>query len=173
MAAFYPGAGLDITPIILFPHITEWYYMDSQPRSECGSVNDPGCEQKDFLVRLKQVMTQIGMECLVHTHHSLFFIHPTTHCKVTYYINSVFPLALEYCYLPCTTLVACGFRMSPRPPLFMSKFTHIICNNKTNYDEFQSEWVHATISTIVWDEECLDENRTIEFVTTHTKVIIN
>ena len=173
MAAFYPGAGLDIAPIVLFPHITEWYYMDSQPMSEFGSVVFTGCDRPRFIDQLKKIMTQIGLECMVHTEHFLFFLHPSTQCKVTYYINAVFPQALEYCYLPCTIFVACGYSLEHRPPRFMERWTRIITNNKTYNDDLLQEWAHAHVSTIVWDdveEEFLDENRTREFITCHSKV---
>ncbi len=170
--AFYPGAGLDIAPIVLFPHITEWYYMDSQPMSEFGSTIFEGCERPRFIERLKTIMGQIGMECMVHTEHSLFFTHPHTQCKVTYYINAVFPKALEYCYLPCNVLVACGYSMSPCPPHFMARWTHIITNDHTDTDEWMPEWKHARVTTIVWDVEdhFLDENQTVEFITKHARL---
>lgn len=174
LVAFYPGAGLDITPIVLFPQITEWYYMDSQPMSEFGSLIFPGCERPFFIDRLKKIMGQIGMECMIHTDHFLFFLHPTTKCKVTYYINASFPEALKYCYLPCTVLVACGYNMEHRPSHFMERWSHIITNNKTFTDEWLPEWKHAHVSTIVWDEvedEFLLENRTREFISQHTRIV--
>ena len=36
-SAFYPGAGTDIVPPIVFRSIKHWTYMDSQPRSEFGN----------------------------------------------------------------------------------------------------------------------------------------
>ena len=44
MSAFYPGAGLVFSPVILFPEIKTWYYLDSQPASEFGSKISPGFE---------------------------------------------------------------------------------------------------------------------------------
>ena len=172
-SAFYPGAGLDIAPIVLFPHIKEWYYMDSQPVSEFGSTIFPGCERPRFIERLKNIMGQIGMDCMLHTDHFLLFLHPKTQCKVTYYVNAVFPKALEYCYLPCNVFVACGFDLKHRPPQFMSRWTHIITNNKTYNEDWMQEWKHAQVSTIVWDEvedEFLDENRKVEFIMKHTRI---
>ncbi len=174
MSAFYPGAGLDITPIVLREDIKDWYYMDSQPMSEFGSLILPGYERPNFTMRLKKIMSQIGMNCMSETQHSLFFFNPNTKCKVTYYINSVFPKALDYCYLPCTIFVACGYSLDGRPPHFMKHFSQIICNNKTYYDDaFLKECEHAEISTIKWDdveEYFLDENRTREFIMQHTKI---
>ena len=51
---FYPRAGLDITLNVLFLHITDWYYMYSQPRSKFGSLVKPSFERPDFLVRETQ-----------------------------------------------------------------------------------------------------------------------
>lgn len=169
--AFYPGAGLDVTPIVLYPHIKNWYYMDSQPDSEFGSAGSSG--RPSFIPRLGKIMHQIGFECIVHTDHSLLFQNATTNRTVTYYINATFPKALEYCYLPCTTLVLCGYSMPDRPPHFFAKWTQIICNNKTNYDEMKSDWHNATVSTIVWDEnteEFLDEHRTEAYITHYATI---
>jgi hypothetical protein len=141
--------------------------MDSRPMADGSRVNDT----PDFLERVKRVMSHIGMVCLVHTQHSLFFIHPTTHCKVTYYINAVFPKALEYCYVPCTILVVCGLGRSRCPPQLMSKWTHIICDNKTTDGELVSDWAHATISTIVWDTVKDGDINTREFIIRHTQVV--
>jgi hypothetical protein len=55
----------------------------------------------------------------------------------------------------------------------MGRWTHIITSDKTYHDDWMSEWRHAQVSTIVWDEvedEFLDENRKVEFITKHARI---
>ena len=60
MSAFYPGAGTDVVPIVMFPYITSWLLLDSQPKSEFGAKLDPGFERPKFLSDLDQVLKKIG-----------------------------------------------------------------------------------------------------------------
>jgi hypothetical protein len=160
--AFYPGAGLDISPIVLFPEIRHWYYMDSQPMSEFGKIIS---EKPLFVPRLGKIMHQIGFECIVHSPKKLVF-GDSTDKTVTYYINSVFPDDYYSNYLPCSTLVHCGFKMNMLPE-FYKKWDSIICNNKS---EHSNECINKM--EIVWDdsEYWLDENQTTEFITKHATV---
>ena len=57
-SAFYPGAGLDIFPLIMFRNIKKWIYMDSQPRSEFGDNFYEGFARPKFIEKLKQIMEQ-------------------------------------------------------------------------------------------------------------------
>jgi hypothetical protein len=54
LSAFYPGAGIDIFPLIMFRSIKKWIYMDSQPKSEFGNIEFNGCGRPKFIEQLKQ-----------------------------------------------------------------------------------------------------------------------
>jgi len=180
----YVGAGLDITPIVLFPK-NNHYLMDSQPMSEFGNDIAPGYERPNFLARLDQVMSQIGlkkigMETLetplatASRKAPLKITYASDHQRVTYFANAVFPDALSLIPVPCSVLVVCGFSLTGRAPDFLAKWRHIICSSKTGYDGMSDEWGDTPISTIVWDDEVenefLIENRTPEFIKRHTTI---
>ena len=183
--AFYPGAGLDVAPIVKFPAVKVWYLMDSQPASEFGRHITPGCERPNFLARLDRVMSQIGLEKIgtetletafaTADHHApLKITYASDRQRVTYFANAVFPDALGLIPASCSMLVACGFSLTNRAPDFLAKWRHIICSSKTCYDDLSAEWGTTPISTIVWDDEIdnefLIENRTPEFIERYTTI---
>ena len=62
--AFYPGAGLDIFPMVMLEDIALWICMDSQPNSEFGLNMHAGLERPRFVDQLKQTMKQNNFEYL-------------------------------------------------------------------------------------------------------------
>ena len=74
MNAFYPGAGTDLAPPVLFPEIKTWYYMDSQPRSEYGDTVI--LYRPTFLDQLNQIMRQCGFERLAVTNNLYTYFSP-------------------------------------------------------------------------------------------------
>jgi len=173
--AFYPGAGLDVAPFILFPEIADWYCMDSQPWSEFGAK--PGYERPHFLARLDQVMGQIGMKKIEQPPdtNTDIVVFESEQQRVTYFINSVFPDALVRVPPACNVLVACGFSLTDKAPDFLAKWPHIICNNRTHYADWVTEWKPEKISIIEWideDDIVLEiKNWTREFVQPRTRVV--
>ena len=58
MKAVYVGTGTDILPLLLFPSIQEWIYMDSLPRSEWGTL--PSTPSTTFLPLLHSLLQASG-----------------------------------------------------------------------------------------------------------------
>ena len=75
-SAFYPGAGTDIVPPIVFRSIKHWTYMDSQPRSEVGNDFYKGFSRPQFIPTLITVMNQNGFELSTTEEDVFTFYHP-------------------------------------------------------------------------------------------------
>ena len=92
MAAFYPGAGTDLTPVVLFPEIKTWYYMDSQPQSEHGDVV---LYRPKFLNQLDQAMQRCGFKMKEVENHFLTYFSSETEQTIYYETSTVFPKAWD------------------------------------------------------------------------------
>jgi hypothetical protein len=157
--AFYPGAGLDIAPIILFPYIKRWYYMDTQP-----------CVDRPFFIqRLGKIMKQIGFECTRYHNTTLFFMEPNGKRTVTYYTNSVFPDDMYKHEIQASTLVACGFYFPNAPSLFYRQWKHVITDNKTN-PSIIDKFVTENLTTIMWDGDYVEEDKTPQCIVEHARI---
>jgi hypothetical protein len=88
--AFYPGAGTDIMPPILFRNIKTWIYMDSQPKSEFGSKINSGYRQK-FFPNLLTIMLQNEFQLKSIEGDTLTFYNSLHEQTIKYETNSVFP----------------------------------------------------------------------------------
>jgi hypothetical protein len=185
-SAFYPGAGLDMSPIVLCPDIKHWYYFDSQPLSEYGSYiinKNTYSERKErFIRRLGTVFHQIGFECVSIIDSTFLFLNHDTATSVTYYINKIFPDDLGI-VPPCGFLVMCGFDIesaftdsmnkSPSEPQsdrltrFLSEWDGFIIQSKSIHPSLPDRPVRE----IVWDESeyFLDANQTESFITIQTR----
>jgi hypothetical protein len=174
MSAFYPGAGTDVVPIVMFPHITSWLLLDSQPRSEFGSKLDPGFERPKFLSHLDQVMTQIGFTKAVVNGDSLLYYNTKTNQSVRYETNTVF---LDYIqsgrHLGYETLVLCGFDTeSSRPPTrWKDSFRHIIVDSKSlqHGPPPKNKLISSMIYQTEW-EYWLHHNMTREQIAKHVSI---
>ena len=133
MSAFYPGAGTDLTPPVLFPEIKIWWYMDGQPRSEYGS--NPAYYRPRFLGQLEQTMNQCGFQLQTIDGDRRIYYSPSTDQTIHYEINTPFPDNWDPVKHAGSTLVLCGYDINDRqnliPPTFFSSYTHIITNNIT------------------------------------------
>lgn len=88
--AVYVGAGTDILPLLLFPTIREWIYIDSQPRSEWGALE--GTPSLTFLPQLHALLQANGwVREPKDTDDALTYQNPITHQRLTYWINCAFP----------------------------------------------------------------------------------
>jgi hypothetical protein len=135
MSAFYPGAGTDLTPPILFPEIKTWHYMDSQPRSEHG--DNIFFYRPTFLVNLDQTMTQCGFELLRVEGTLRTYFSPSTDQTIYYETSTVFPGAWDPVKHAGSTLILCGYDIEssgPIPPSFFSSYSHILTDNTTGED---------------------------------------
>jgi hypothetical protein len=134
MSAFYPGAGTDLAPPILFPAIKIWHYMDSQPRPEYGAY--PILSRPTFIKRLDQTMTQCDFE-LSETNDDLrVYYSPSTKQTIYYETNANFPDSWNPTTHKADTLVLCGFDIDNDgrqniPPEFFPSYSDIITNNIT------------------------------------------
>jgi hypothetical protein len=91
--AVYIGAGMDVKPILLFKHIRNFIYVDSQPLTEFGSTElRPEYERPDFPVRFYQMMNRLGFIRSFNENTNLqHYVHPTTGTCVKYFMSERFP----------------------------------------------------------------------------------
>jgi len=138
--ALYIGAGTDILPLLLFPTIHEWIYMDSQPRSEWGIL--PSTTSTTFLPLLHSLLQaskwvqQTSKDADKEPKDALVYQNPITNQRLTYFINTACPeeLTEEHRRLFSTadTLVLIG-----HDPAFLDMLPlriHLITNLHTTYD---------------------------------------
>ena len=152
-SAFYPGAGTDIVPPIIFRTIKKWIYMDSQPRSEFGDNIQEGLSRPRFIPTLITVMHQNGFE-LQTTEEDIFtFYHPIHEQTIRYETNAVFPYALQSYHRACDTLVLCGYELTNPPPDFITSYSHIITDSTTVHDEGEEKILLSKhVSTMVYNK---------------------
>ena len=131
MIAFYPGAGTDLSPPLLFPEIKTWWYMDSQPQSEYGDVI---LYRPKFLNQLNQTMNQCGFELLQVEDTLRTYFSLSTDQTIYYETSTVFPKAWDPSKHAGSTLVLCGYDMESYGPSFFSSYSHIITDNLTCED---------------------------------------
>ena len=154
LSAFYPGAGLDVFPLIMFRSIKEWIYMDSQPRSEFGDNLYEGFERPKFIEQLKQIMEQNGFLLSIIDSDTYVFYNSEYSQLVQYETNSVFPSSLQQRHYECDTIVLCGFDLGDCKKDFINKYSNIITNN-ISYHDLTDEYLLLTkqVSTMIIDKE--------------------
>ena len=154
LSAFYPGAGLDIFPVIMFRDIKEWVYMDSQPRSEFGDNLYEGFERPKFIEQLKKIMEQNDFLLTIIDGDTYVFYNLEYSQLVKYETNSVFPISLKSRHYECDTIVLCGFDLGECKKDFINKYSNIITNNITYHDE-TDECLLLTkqVSSMIIDKE--------------------
>jgi hypothetical protein len=151
-SAFYPGAGTDIVPPIVFRSIKHWTYMDSQPRSEFGNNFYKGFSRPRFIPTLITVMNQNGFELRTTEADVFTFYHPIHEQTIRYETNSVFPDALKRHHLECDTLVLCGYELTNPPRNFIDYYSHIITNSHTVIDETDEKiLLSKDVSTMIYN----------------------
>lgn len=151
-SAFYPGAGLDIFPMVMLEDITLWICMDSQPNTEFGLNADAGLERPRFVDQLKQTMKQNNFELQLKNKNTYTFYNKQTHQKVVYETNTVFPRDLQSRHYDCESIVMCGFDMEENTMDCINRFSHIITNNITAFEPHEKQrLLSKNVSTIIID----------------------
>ena len=152
-SAFYPGAGTDIVPPIIFRTIKKWIYMDSQPRSEFGNDFYKGFSRPRFIPTLITVMHQNGFELQTTEEDVFTFYNPIHEQTIRYETNAVFPQALQSYHRACDTLVLCGYELTNPPPDFITSYSHIITDSNTFHDEEEEKiLLPRHVSTMVYNK---------------------
>lgn len=134
MSAFYPGAGTDLAPPVLFPDIKTWWYMDCQPRSEFGYHK--GYYREYFIDNLNEIMDQCGFDLETVNGDLRTYYSSSTDQTIYYETNTVFPDGWDPVRYKGDTLVLCGYDINGEEqdkthPDFFSSYSHIITNNIT------------------------------------------
>lgn len=150
--AFYPGAGTDIIPPILFRNIKNWIYMDSQPKSEFGNKINSGYRQK-FFPNLLTIMLQNEFDLKGIEGDTLTFYNSLHEQTIKYETNSVFPEDLRQRHRDCDTLVLVGYSLTNPPPNFISSYKNIIIDsiNRPDPDE-QSILLFKNVFLLIVDK---------------------
>lgn len=152
MSAFYPGAGTDLAPPVLFPEIKHWIYLDCQPNSEHG--NNPIFARPFFLSRLNRTMSQCGFMIQSVQGDVRIYRKEATDQVIRYETNSVFPEAWDPVRHKADALVCCGFDFDDRvPPGFFASYSHIITDSITCEDTWKPHRLpHHHVSILMYDK---------------------
>jgi hypothetical protein len=152
-SAFYPGAGTDIIPAILFRSIKKWIYMDSQPRSEFGNDNYEGFSRPKFIPKLLKIMDQNEFKLQTIEENIYTFYNSNYDQTIHYETNTVFPDALQKYHRSCDTLVLSRYELTDPPKDFINSYSHIITNSITSHDKSDELiFLSKDISTMVYNE---------------------
>ena len=152
-SAFYPGAGTDVFPLVLFRHIKKWIYTDSQPNSEFGDLMFDGCNRPKFIELLIKNMKQNDFDVQSNNDNIYTFYNKEYDQQVIYETNSVFPRDVQQRHYDCNFIVLCGFDMVNETINFINKFKHIITNNLTYFEsEVKQLLLSKNVSTIMIDK---------------------
>ena len=141
--AAYIGAGVDMSPLLLFPDIKGFIYIDSRPFTECGStLLEPYpllfSTSIHFLENIVQVMKQNNFILIKHDiFYCYIFYNHQTNQTVKYFYNCVFPLLVNHEILyelqTCDTLIMCGFHPDKIILNYIQKNPTIIGDSDTSY----------------------------------------
>jgi len=136
MSAFYPGAGMDLVPPVLFPEIKTWWYMDR-------------LSYPDFIDHVERVMNQCGFQLESVDGNQRNYYSAATQQSIYYQYGAVFPNAwdsLIHALSRKNTLVLCGLDIhsyGPLPPHFFTYYNHIITNNRTDRSVWKDHIYHS------------------------------
>lgn len=136
----YIGAGHDIIPVIIFPEIKEFIYIDSEPKTEYrGGV----CYNRSFVPRLVKLFEANNFVCRSKSENYIEFTGDGGR-SVKYYINTIFPDNVSNDIkkeLACATnLIVCGYDPHKNILNLMPALQTIICNTHTCYSLDRSEY---------------------------------
>ena len=130
MSAFYPGAGTDIVPPVLFRSIKNWLYMDSQPNSKFGE----GVYKTTFIPTLLTIMLQNEFELKAINGDTYTFYNLEHDQTINYETNTLFPDDLKEKHRECQTLVLIGYPLKNTPSHFVSSYDTIITDSLSRPD---------------------------------------
>ena len=176
-SAYYPGAGTDIVPPIVFRSIKMWHYMDSQPNSEFGNNTYEGFSRPRFIPELIQIMNQNDFELKLKEKDVYTFYNSTYEQTIRYETNTVFPDALQPYHHKCNSLVLCGYELNEPPKDFIASYPHIITDTKTVQDMTNEKiLLSKNVSTMVYDEHWKyweNKNLTTRKIQRYVKVVMH
>lgn len=151
--AIYVGAGLDIMPILLFPEIKEFMYIDSLPFSSNGNVAYDAhmdrvfhlsrenrvmnsCSRPTFLTRLRQIAEQNNFAVIENTADYLTFRDKDDRI-LQYFYSCAFPEHLTPAIANklggADTLILAGHDPHNDVLEFMATPFHVVVDNNTYY----------------------------------------
>lgn len=125
MSAFYPCAGTDFLPPVLFSEIKTWWYMDRL------------C-YLDFIDHVERGLDQCGFKLESIDGNRRNYYSASTQQSIYYQFGTTFPDAwdpLVHALLRKNTLVMCNSNIhscGPLPPNFFTYYDHIITVNRNN-----------------------------------------
>ena len=153
LSAFYPGAGTDLFPPIMFRSIKKWIYMDSLPNSACG--HDHGLYfRPKFIEQLTQIMKQNGFKQKCIDDNTYTFYNQEHEQIIQYETNSIFPNSLQQHHYQFDTLVLCGFDLGDQTINFINKYSNIITNNITHHElEEEKLLLSKQVFTMIIDKD--------------------
>jgi hypothetical protein len=147
-SATYIGAGLDINPILLMPEVREFIYVDSQPKTEYGSMRPHGNRfyRQSFLPRLEKQLQTNNFTPIHRTKNYLEYANPSNKI-LKYYINTAFPSdfnqEIAQQISKSQHLIICGYDPDKSILTLMPNLKYIWMNEHTVYDtpdrQYESE----------------------------------
>lgn len=157
--AIYVGAGIDIQPILLFPEIDIFYYIDSQPFSVHGTraiyetqVNLLG--RIDFTDRLDNTFENVLKMKLTFSSYFLR-IYKNEKVQVYYCTNTSFPE--DYKYIKhifdspnLYAFIMCGYDPHSVMLKHLEKPIIFIGNDRTCYADAEYDWENLQDSSFYW-----------------------
>ena len=150
MSAFYPGAGTDIVPVILFRSIKNWLYMDSQPNSEFGE----GVYKTSFIPTLLTIMLQNEFELKAINGDTYIFYNREHSQTINYETNTLFPDDLKSKHRECQTLVLIGgYPLKNKPSDFVSSYDHIITDSLSRPDSYEQSLLLFKNVSLLWIDD--------------------
>jgi len=146
MSAFYPGAGTDIVPPVLFRSIKKWLYMDSQPNSEFGE----GVYKTRFIPTLLTIMLQNEFELKAINGDTYTFYNREHDQTINYETNTLFPDDLKSKHRECQTLVLIGYPLKNTPSDLVSSYSHIITDSLSRPDPAEESLLLFKNVSLLW-----------------------
>lgn len=153
--AAYVGAGHDIIPIIVMPHIAEFIYIDSRPQTEYGVLlpNRSEFYDKSFVPRLERVLQNNNFALTVRQPNYLEFTNSSQVLK--YHINTTFPKInddVKAQLAECEHLIVCGHDPDKSILKFMPNLKNIWCNTHTVYNMPEKEYSEKELNASTFRE---------------------
>lgn len=174
--ALYIGAGLDILPVLLFPFLKEFIFIDSQPFSDHGThayyVEDEKyissyVLKKDrfenlfsrptFLPSLEKVMNQNNFKPVQLTLDYILYQNNLTNQTIKYYYSCSFPEYLDNNIIDeiksCNTIIVCGHHPDKVVLEYLQSPTYLIGDSRTVYkidsddDNFEKSLIKSILDT--------------------------